>query len=153
MRVAVAGAHHRQALALPTVLAQAAAPHVCPHDLPGTSAQLSHRATGSPDACFLKLLPLSRHGQATYENGSHYKGNFLRGSRQGWGLITFSSGDTYEGEWHHDCMLCAPMGLQREKEREREREREGERERASYPPSDCTTYWSLNHELPAACLA
>ena len=42
-------------------------------------------------------------GTLTYEkSGSVYKGNFLDGDRNGFGIYTFKSGNRYEGNWKND---------------------------------------------------
>ena len=64
----------------------------------------------TPDAARRGQLPAVqkisqyRTGEAVYENGARFKGDFVGGKREGWGLLLFSNGDRYEGEWHHDCM-------------------------------------------------
>lgn len=42
-------------------------------------------------------------GKMEYANGNIYEGDFIRGRRQGYGIMTFKkNGNTYEGSWYMD---------------------------------------------------
>ena len=38
-------------------------------------------------------------GTYTFQDGSHFEGNFKNDRRHGKGVYTFASGSSYEGEW------------------------------------------------------
>ncbi|MFZ4680626.1 MAG: MORN repeat-containing protein [Flavobacterium sp.] len=44
------------------------------------------------------------NGELKYDSGDIYKGNFLLGTKNGFGILKFNSGSIYEGEWVNDVM-------------------------------------------------
>ena len=47
------------------------------------------------------IIPDGEH-EHTYDNGCHYRGNWLGNRRQGYGVSTWLSGAKYEGQYFND---------------------------------------------------